>query len=263
MNGFKANAKVYPKTARGTSHDVIDQAGPLPKKKPKPEVIVVNDNCDREAGSQFHVQLPDLDDRDPRGLNNHVKINFEDVLAEPRGVRSFSSIWGLSNSCYLLWNRCCYLLASLICAVPLATLYGLQFALTTSVHIWWCTPIQTIQELLCVHCLGKCVRLCVGCIVTPCTEGFGQIFHAFGDSNYNSKSSKSNKKQRPRVTFHTKVQYRTIPKREEPTMKEVLGQRKLVMSRMRMPAMVIQVPQPDRDRESDSRDICYVEEIND
>ncbi|KAL4226699.1 Caveolin-3 [Mactra antiquata] len=38
----------------------------------------------------------DLVNRDPNNINDHLKVRFEDVLAEPEGIRSIDCIWKLS-----------------------------------------------------------------------------------------------------------------------------------------------------------------------
>jgi len=40
------------------------------------------------------------EDRDPEGLNSDVRINFEEIIAEPEGYHSSKYIWHLSNEVY-------------------------------------------------------------------------------------------------------------------------------------------------------------------
>ena len=89
----------------------------------------------------------------------------------------------------------------------------------------------------------------------PCTDACGQIFYVFSDRIRGSGNVK-----RRRVTFHNRVQYRTIPKREEPTMKEVLSERKLMITRARMPKIIKLLVAPMRRNGSEQESDEHAEE---
>merc|ERR1712113_1033139 len=69
------------------------------------------------------------EDRDPEGLNNDVRINFEEIIAEPEGYHSSKYIWHLSNEVYRFFKDIMYQVFSLIFGVPLAAFWGLIFGM--------------------------------------------------------------------------------------------------------------------------------------
>ncbi|XP_001520265.2 caveolin-2 [Ornithorhynchus anatinus] len=86
------------------------------------------------------------DSRDPQGINQHLKVDFADVLAEPTSFHSFDRVWTWSDITFetsRLWG---YRLISLLCALPGSLLAGGLFACLSSLHIW---------------CIMPCVQLCM------------------------------------------------------------------------------------------------------
>merc|ERR1712147_120521 len=68
------------------------------------------------------------ENRDPEGLNSDVRINFEEIIAEPEGDHSSKYIWHLSNEVYRFFKDIMYQVFSLIFGVPMAAFWGLIFA---------------------------------------------------------------------------------------------------------------------------------------
>merc|ERR1712174_58888 len=105
-----------------------------------------------EAMSQEAVNTPGLDqtvqdfkaieDRDPKRLNGEVKINFEEIIAEPEGYHSSKYIWHLSNEVYRFFKDIMYQVFSLIFGVPLAAFWGLIFAFVACTHVWFYSPLK-------------------------------------------------------------------------------------------------------------------------
>ncbi|CBY20088.1 unnamed protein product [Oikopleura dioica] len=69
-----------------------------------------------------------IEDRDPKKLNVDVKINFEEIIAEPEGYHSSKYIWHLSKEVYVFFKNASYQVLSLIFGIPLAAFWGLIFA---------------------------------------------------------------------------------------------------------------------------------------
>ncbi|KAG9277109.1 caveolin-2-like [Astyanax mexicanus] len=84
--------------------------------------------------------------RDPRGVNKCLKVNFEDVIAEPASVRSLDKVWLWSHALFEVSRLWIYRLISLLLAVPVALLLGMLFALLSCLHIWLIMP--SVQLLL-------------------------------------------------------------------------------------------------------------------
>merc|ERR1711936_1073349 len=96
--------------------------------------------------------------RDPNDLNDHVKVLFEDVLAEPEGAHSFDCCKG-----------CCYKLLTLFCALPIAMCWGCEFAVITFQHVWYVTPCMRVYMINC-GCLQKFWGNCLQCFLQPLCE---------------------------------------------------------------------------------------------
>ncbi|XP_034031630.1 caveolin-2 [Thalassophryne amazonica] len=88
-------------------------------------------------------------DRDPNDINAHLKVGFEDVIAEPVSTHSFDSVWIGSHAAFELVKFIFYRLLSTLLAVPVAFVLGLLFGILSCVHIWLVMPlIQSIMMVL-------------------------------------------------------------------------------------------------------------------
>jgi len=79
-------------------------------------------------------------DRDEKGVNEHIKLQFEDVFAEPDGYHSIDCAWRMTYRVFTGTRCFLYKLLSLICALPCAIIWGLVFALLSVCNIWACVP---------------------------------------------------------------------------------------------------------------------------
>ncbi|XP_069007156.1 caveolin-2-like [Embiotoca jacksoni] len=89
---------------------------------------------------------PLIHDRDPRRVNSSLKVQFEDVIAEPPSVRSFDGVWLWSSTLFEVSRLWCYRFISLLLALPLSLAAGLLFAVLSCLHIWLIVP--SVQLLL-------------------------------------------------------------------------------------------------------------------
>merc|ERR1712227_422121 len=87
------------------------------------------------------------EDRDPEGLNSDVRINFEEIIAEPEGYHSSKYIWHLSNEVYRFFKDIMYQVFSLIFGVPLAAFWGLIFAFVACTHVWFYSPLKRSHKI--------------------------------------------------------------------------------------------------------------------
>ncbi|XP_009632126.1 caveolin-3 [Egretta garzetta] len=77
-----------------------------------------------------HTKEIDLVNRDPKRINEDVvKVDFEDVIAEPVGTYSFDGVWKTSYTTFTVSKYWCYRLLSAILGIPLAVVWGFLFAL--------------------------------------------------------------------------------------------------------------------------------------
>ncbi|XP_012994285.1 caveolin-2 [Esox lucius] len=81
-----------------------------------------------------------LPDRDPNDINTHLKVGFDDVIAEPSSSHSFDRVWIGSHAVFELVKYVFYRILTTILAVPMAFLLGMIFAVISCIHIWVLMP---------------------------------------------------------------------------------------------------------------------------
>ncbi|XP_069501507.1 caveolin-2-like [Ambystoma mexicanum] len=87
--------------------------------------------------------------RDPRGINDYLKVDFSNVLAEPASFHSFDKVWTWSDILFEASKLWCYRIISLLCAIPVSLFSGFLFAFLGCLHIW---------------CAMPCIQLCTVCM---------------------------------------------------------------------------------------------------
>ncbi|CAN9499009.1 unnamed protein product [Ophioblennius macclurei] len=88
-------------------------------------------------------------DRDPGDINAHLKVGFDDVIAEPLSSHSFDSVWIGSHAAFELVKFLFYRVLSTLLAVPMAFILGVLFGVLSCIHIWLVMPlIQSFMMLL-------------------------------------------------------------------------------------------------------------------
>ncbi|KAL3852813.1 hypothetical protein ACJMK2_016428 [Sinanodonta woodiana] len=117
----------------------------------------------------------DMDNRDPNELNGHIKVNFEDVLGEPEGVRSIDCVWRNSYACFNCGKNCMYKFLTALCGICIALGWGCEFACTSFDHIWCLTPCMREFSIACGF-LQKCFGTIINCCISPVCEACGMCF---------------------------------------------------------------------------------------
>merc|ERR1712121_545785 len=131
--------------------------------------------------SSLHsVTMADIDlvNRDPNNVNDHLKVTFEDIIAEPEGAHSIDCVWKGSYICFNCCKNCYYKCFTFWFGICIAMEWGIDFALIAVEHIWCATPLFKMCEIDC-GCCKKMYGLCVHCCLDPCCEACGMLFHAF------------------------------------------------------------------------------------
>ncbi|XP_034390005.1 caveolin-2 [Cyclopterus lumpus] len=80
-------------------------------------------------------------DRDPSDVNAHLKVGFDDIIAEPGSAHSFDTVWIGSHAAFELVKFIFYRVLTTLLAVPVAFILGLVFAVLSCIHIWLVTPL--------------------------------------------------------------------------------------------------------------------------
>lgn len=116
-------------------------------------------------------------DRDPMKINSHLKLNFENIFAEPdQEVSSFDTVWTLTSTVFTQTRLWCYKISTLFCALPLAFFWGLHFGFLACCAVWCCRPWKMSCDLK-LGCLRVFVQSVVDTIYRPCFEAFGHMFY--------------------------------------------------------------------------------------
>ncbi|XP_035693613.1 caveolin-3-like [Branchiostoma floridae] len=126
--------------------------------------------------TRMHMDYPEPPSpRDPKGINDHVKVTFDEIIAEPESAYSYDQVWDVSKRTYKGTKSWCYRILSFCCAVPLAFFWGLYFGCLACVQIWCVVPCVK-GYVINLHCYGKIWALFLSTFVDPCFESIGRMF---------------------------------------------------------------------------------------
>ncbi|KAL2091222.1 hypothetical protein ACEWY4_013485 [Coilia grayii] len=119
-----------------------------------------------------------LVDRDPKSLNGDtVRVDFDDVIAEPDGTHSLDGVWRASYTAFTISKYWCYRLLSAVLGVPLALLWGTLFATLSFCHVWLVRPC-TSSCVMQSQCLGRVYGHGVRTICDPLCASLGRVFQS-------------------------------------------------------------------------------------
>ncbi|XP_035488793.1 caveolin-3-like [Scophthalmus maximus] len=123
-----------------------------------------------------HSREIDLINRDPKQINEDVvKVNFEDVIAEPAGIHSVDRVWTASYTTFTVSKYCCYRCLTAILGIPLSVLWGLLFALVSFCHIWAVVPCIKSCHIE-TQCLSRFYSLAIHTFIGPLFEAMGKMY---------------------------------------------------------------------------------------
>lgn len=105
----------------------------------------VENKCDKHK-CDMSIGL-NMNDRDERALNEIVKLNFEDILAEPDSAHSWDCAWRLTFRTFTGVRCIVYKLLALLIALPCALIWGIVFALLTLLNVWAATPFARALQI--------------------------------------------------------------------------------------------------------------------
>ena len=135
----------------------------------------------KRSTARVAPQGGEKENRDPNDLNKHIKVDFQNVLAEPAGTHSFDCTWYFSETLYSCFLECCYKMATLFCGVCIAIYWAFQFAPLVFAHVWFLTPFYTLIRLVCGYWCKSMWYLCVRCCVSPVARSFAPLFRYCGN----------------------------------------------------------------------------------
>ncbi|XP_017729649.1 PREDICTED: caveolin-3 [Rhinopithecus bieti] len=148
-----------------------------PPVDPPSSAMMAEEHTDLEAQivKDIHCKEIDLVNRDPKNINEDiVKVDFEDVIAEPVGTYSFDGVWKVSYTTFTVSKYWCYRLLSTLLGVPLALLWGFLFACISFCHIWAVVPCIK-SYLIEIQCISHIYSLCIRTFCNPLFTALGQV----------------------------------------------------------------------------------------
>lgn len=114
-------------------------------------------------------------DRDDKRNNDHVNIQFEDVICEPDSNHSFDAVWRLTFIVFTSTKFWCYRLMAALVALPCAIFCGFNFALLTCFNVWAITPAMRILQIK-FHFLKRIWSMVFRTIFDPIFQSIGMLF---------------------------------------------------------------------------------------
>ncbi|XP_035517921.1 caveolin-2 [Morone saxatilis] len=111
-----------------------------------PPALEEEENIHTSTLVEISDTKPLINVRDPRGINDCLKVTFEDVIAEPVSVRSGDRVWIWSNALFEVTRVWIYRIVTVLLAIPVSIISGLLFAILSCLHIWMVGP--------CVQCIS-------------------------------------------------------------------------------------------------------------
>ncbi|XP_017352056.1 caveolin-2 [Ictalurus punctatus] len=127
----------------GDSEDSEDSEGQQPWKTQLETVMEEEEEEEEEEEDMVSTQSdtrPLINERDPRQMNECLKVSFEDVIAEPLSVRTGDRVWFWSNALFEVSRVWFYRIVTAVLAIPFSIVAGVLFAFLTCLHIWLLTP---------------------------------------------------------------------------------------------------------------------------
>ncbi|XP_075951511.1 caveolin-2 [Anarhichas minor] len=108
--------------------------------------------------------------RDPYGINQHLKVEVSDVLAEPATPHSIDKVWLYSVAGFETTRIWTYRCLSLLLAVPFALLCGIFLAILACLHVWFVVPCLQLSNTF-RPCLRSLCMCAVNAFIAPfCTS---------------------------------------------------------------------------------------------
>ncbi|XP_047439782.1 caveolin-2 [Mugil cephalus] len=143
-----------------------------------PPALEEEENIHTSTLVEISDTKPLINSRDPRGINDTLKVTFEDVIAEPVSVRSGDRVWIWSNALFEVSRVWIYRIVTVLLAIPMSVISGLLFAVLSCFHIWMVSP--------CIHCvligtrwLQNLWSIVLGIIVQPLFTSAGKCCGGF------------------------------------------------------------------------------------
>lgn len=104
-------------------------------------------NFERKKNGKKFLAKDGLENRDVKGLNNHIIMDFRNVFAEPAGCHSFNWTWSTTNRVFTIISITIYKLLAALIAIPFALSFGILFAVSAVISVFLCTPLGVLLAI--------------------------------------------------------------------------------------------------------------------
>lgn len=148
----------------------------IEKEKADARIFMDEDEFNRSSAPMLTEKTYESQpDRDPHNLNGHLKLSFEDVIAEPDTTHSFDKVWICSTAVYEISKYLIYKVLTTLLGIPLAFVIGLLFAILSCLHIWIVMPfVRTcLMVLPSVQAIWKGIT---DSLIAPLYASMGRCF---------------------------------------------------------------------------------------
>jgi len=146
------------------------------KKEKKEKVKKETTKRSLDACAQnFTVGLNVLD-RDEKRINDHVNVQFEDIIGEPDPTHGFEFIWRLTFLIFNVTRFWVYRFVAAILAIPFALFWAIIFAFINISTIWCCTPSLRVFDLL-LHYVHRVWSGLIRTLLDPIFSSAGLLFN--------------------------------------------------------------------------------------
>ncbi|XP_047740152.1 caveolin-3-like [Hyalella azteca] len=115
----------------------------------------INDTNGRTASNRIFSSVrkvmgsDDETNRDPKNLNPHLKVMWNDIVGEPEGLKSLDIFWTCSRITYNVSRTFCYILLVVLLGPLIALINGLLFAILSFCQIWLVGPCLRCCKINC------------------------------------------------------------------------------------------------------------------
>ncbi|CAK8689320.1 unnamed protein product [Clavelina lepadiformis] len=137
-----------------------------------------NSKSERKTrGLTFSVQaFKSRTERDPELINQDLRVNFGDVIAEPEGYYTPKFSWNLSQEIYAFVKGCFYSIATCLLGIPAAFLWGIWFSFLACFNVWFLVPIRRSHSIS-MSWFKSVWSILISSICDPFYQSLGMVFN--------------------------------------------------------------------------------------
>uniref|UniRef100_A0A8C6TZ47 Caveolin n=1 Tax=Neogobius melanostomus TaxID=47308 RepID=A0A8C6TZ47_9GOBI len=126
----------------------------------------IDDDEDEEQLALSAPPPPEFASKGPYGINQHLKVEVSDVLAEPASPHSLDQVWVYSVLGFEKTRVLSYRILSLLLAVPFALLCGVSLGFLACLHVWFVVPLAQLSHTF-IPCLRSLWICTVNVLISP------------------------------------------------------------------------------------------------